>query len=429
MTTPVIQATAWYPPHGIGGTENYLAGLVAGLAARDIPSRIILPRPDGAPSSYDHQGAQVQTYAVNATPSESERQGAAHAGFESFLALLKGAAIYHQHSWTRGLGAHHLRAARRIGLKTILTVHVPSPLCLRGTMMRFGDAACDGFIEAGRCGACWAQSRGAPRPVAELLSHLPLARPLSGQGRFATALGARPLAQAKREAFDEMVDNADRIVAVCQWLYDALLLNGVPQQKLVLSRQGVSQDFFVVGDRRPAPGEALRLLYLGRWHPSKGIHIIVKALRLLPSDVAVELTIHGLAAGAEEKSYQAEVEKIAAADPRIRIKPPLPAGEVARALADFDVLLVPSQVLETGPLVVLEGQAAGLFIIGSRLGGIAELVGDAGILLPPADIAAWADAIGEAARRPRPLATPSKVRTMDEVAGDMAAIYGQLGEP
>jgi hypothetical protein len=46
--------------------------------------------------------------------------------------------IYHQHSWIRQLGGAHLHTARKAGLKTVLTVHMPTIFCLRGTMMRSG---------------------------------------------------------------------------------------------------------------------------------------------------------------------------------------------------------------------------------------------------------------------------------------------------
>ena len=39
-----------------------------------------------------------------------------------------------------------------------------------------------------------------------------------------------------------MVQAADRIVAVCDWLADALRANGVPENKLVTCRQGLSAD-------------------------------------------------------------------------------------------------------------------------------------------------------------------------------------------
>jgi len=61
---------------------------------------------------------------------------------------------------------------------------------------------------------------------------------------------------------------------------------------------------------------------------------------------------------------------------------------------------VPSQLLETGPLVVLESFAAGVPVIGSALGGIAEKVvgGVNGLLVSPHDsVQAWQDVLGRCA--------------------------------
>src|SRR3954466_10405457 len=95
----ILQATAWYPPFGIGGTETYVEGLVAGLARRGFESRILLPRPARAPPRYEHAGAFAFTYPVNDLQTSAEGRGAPHEGFESFVDLLKAnrGAIYHQH--------------------------------------------------------------------------------------------------------------------------------------------------------------------------------------------------------------------------------------------------------------------------------------------------------------------------------------------
>jgi glycosyltransferase involved in cell wall biosynthesis len=295
-------------------------------------------------------------------------------------------------------------------------------------MVRYGAAPCDGYIEAGRCGACWAHTRGAVRPVAELLSRIPLNKPLKRGGRIATALSARGLATEKRRDFAEMVANADRIVAVCQWLYDALLLNGVSQEKLVLSRQGLADGFTFPCRRESRPDGPLRLLYLGRWHPSKGVHVVVEAVRRIQAELPIELVVHGIAAGPEEEAYREQTERLAVGDPRIRFRPALPRENLPAALAEFDVLLVPSLWLETGPLVVLEAMAAGLFVVGSRLGGIAELVREPehGLLLPHADVGAWAKAIADLAGRQHVRTEPRTVRTMDTVAQEMADLYANL---
>ena len=433
----LVMATGWYPPYDIGGTEVYVEGLVDELSRLGAKCTVLAPRGENAPPLYRHSGVNVETYPVNARPSGEElREGSPHSGFDAFVDMLKRhqGAIYHQHAWTRGCGANHLRAARKLGFKTALTAHVASPICLRGTMMRLGAEACDGRIDEAACGACWAQERGVPASFSRALGRLPRLAARSARrfdGRLATALGARALAADKSQSLRAAFADSDRLVAVCQWLFDALALNGAPSNKLALSRHGLSAQYLEAAraaqTARPERGALLNLVYLGRWDRVKGVHIVVAAIRALPPGAPVRLTIHA-AAPASDAIYEAEVRRLAGGDARIDIAPPLARDDLARALVAHDVLVAPSQCLETGPYVVLEARAAGLFVLGSRLGGIAELVdeADAGELVEPGDVAQWAQAIARlAAMRARgELPRPRRcVRRQSDVARDMIEIY------
>jgi glycosyltransferase involved in cell wall biosynthesis len=438
----VLQATAWYPPYDLGGTEVYLEGLTGALRALGVESSVLVPRHAHASSNYEHAGTVVETYPVNQSPDPDEmRDCKPHLGFGEFQARLaaRRGSIYHQHSWSRGCGPNHLRAARELGFKTVLTVHVPGNICLRGTMLRYGTKPCDGRIEERRCGACWAHGRGMPRAAAAAAARLPLAaarRARHGRTRLATALAARALGAGQRAQLAEMVRNADRIVAVCQWLCDALAANGVPQEKLLLSRQGLPAAFLAAADaaKSTEPGSRnrpLKLLYVGRWAPVKGVHIVVRAIRALPSATRVQLTIHGLPGGAEEAAYEKRVRKLAEGEARIAFAPPLTRSDVAATMARHDALVVPSLWLETGPLVALEAQAVGLYVLGSRLGGIAELVADgtSGELIEVGSVHGWMAAVERLAQRHANGALthrPRGVRTMVAAADEMASLYRSL---
>jgi glycosyltransferase involved in cell wall biosynthesis len=95
------------------------------------------------------------------------------------------------------------------------------------------------------------------------------------------------------------------------------------------------------------------------------------------------------------------------------------------------VLAVPSIWFETGPQVVLEAHAAGVPVVGSDLGGIAERVQDGvnGLLVPPGDPLALAAALRSFVDDPdllTRLRPRHRVRTMDEVADETVAAYAQL---
>ena len=443
MAIRVLHASAWYPPTHVGGTEVYVTGLVQELRAYGIISRVIAPRESGCACDYEFEGTAVRAYSVSETTSREELRGdTPPQGISRFREILREEQpdVYHQHSWSRGLGAPHLRAARELGLRTVLTIHVPNNICLRGTMMRFGQVACDGHIDEVKCAACWSHGRGAPKLLAHALARVPSAfgsalRRGGIDGRAATALSARHLVGQRRAEFASMVDNADRVVAVCQWLYDALARNGLPTKKLVLSRQGVDPKFAARRQALERGGTSaegvFRLLYLGRWHSVKGVHVLVEAVRRIPEDVPLELVIHGIGEGAEERAYEAKVKDLAKGDPRIHFGPAILRERLAETLFQADAIAVPSTWMETGPLVVYEAKSVGIPVIGSRLGGIAELVRkpDDGVLVDPGSVQAWSEAIttmalNHTARRPRGI--PNTTRTMQDAAAEMATLYRLL---
>ena len=101
-------------------------------------------------------------------------------------------------------------------------------------------------------------------------------------------------------------------------------------------------------------------------------------------------------------------------------------------IADYDVLAVPSQWLETGPLVVLEAFAAGIPDVGSDLGGIAELVRHErdGLLVPADSIDAWRNALQALCLDRQSLTVLRNgiqgLRSMKNVATDMSRLYSDL---
>jgi glycosyltransferase involved in cell wall biosynthesis len=305
---------------------------------------------------------------------------------------------------------------------------------MRGTMLREGRVACDGEILSERCASCWLQSRGVPARVARCIGKLPqdffgLLEPVP---RVGPLLAAKKLAENRSKQVREMSAAADRIVAVCDWLQKALLANGVPARKLSLNRQGTGQSGQFIHPTVPKHGPTFRFGFLGRWDPVKGVHVLVDAFKRLGKSLQVELHICAVAGGSDSKRYRENVQFSAADERRIHFLPEINPEQVFEFLTEIDVLVVPSQWLETGPLVVLEAFAAGTPVIGSDLGGIKELVthGRNGLLISRDDVTAWTEAMARIAVD-RELFCQLRsgigsVRTMSHVADDMVNLYSEL---
>jgi glycosyltransferase involved in cell wall biosynthesis len=247
-----------------------------------------------------------------------------------------------------------------------------------------------------------------------------------------TALRASELVSIRHRAARALFDEADRIVAVCEWVRDVLVRNGVDAAKIALSRQGLSSPAPLRSRQRTADANAvLRMAFLGRLDVVKGLHVLIEALQLAPT-LPVTLDIFAVVQGEAGSRLMQAMQAKSAGDRRITFRPPVPADHTVDRLREYDVLAVPSQWMETGPLVVYEAFAAGTPVIGSRRGGIAELVEHEknGLLVEPASAHAWAGAIRRLVEErnllPRLQQGIGAVRTMWDVASEMQPVYQRV---
>jgi glycosyltransferase involved in cell wall biosynthesis len=87
--------------------------------------------------------------------------------------------------------------------------------------------------------------------------------------------------------------------------------------------------------------------------------------------------------------------------------------QVGKYMDDAVALVIPSIWPENFPTVVLEALAAGTPVIGSRVGGIPELVtdGETGLLIEPRDASALAAALDTAATKDWPTSAATSRQT------------------
>jgi glycosyltransferase involved in cell wall biosynthesis len=211
-------------------------------------------------------------------------------------------------------------------------------------------------------------------------------------------------------------------VFICpsRFLHDKMLEAGVFPERL-----RVLHNFVDVPDQPTWRGEGGPVLFVGRLEHYKGVDVLVQALAHLPSDTRVDVAGDG--------PERASLEQLAAqvAPGRVTFHGRVAKERVAEMVAGSAVMVVPSRWYENQPLVVLEGMAAGVPVVGSDLGGITELLGPtgAGALAPPNDPAALAAALSSMLHDPRAAAhAGSRGRATVELEYSPAGHLRQLDE-
>jgi glycosyltransferase involved in cell wall biosynthesis len=176
---------------------------------------------------------------------------------------------------------------------------------------------------------------------------------------------------------------------------DALaLLQAQGYRNVTVIPNGVDLERF-----RPQPqpaGPPFEVLGVGRAAAVKGVRVAVAAVERVREQHGLEARLcwvgpRAVAAGRRIGSASFEGCE------------PVPAAELPARYAAAHVVVVPSLARETFGLAALEGLACGRPVIVSDRGGLPEVVGSAGLVVPAGDVealaAALAELLGDPARR------------------------------
>jgi glycosyltransferase involved in cell wall biosynthesis len=399
----IIQVPFCFHPDPVGGTEIYVEALSHHLQSQGL--NILIAAPGDTSQTYQHNQLPIYRFALsphraNLNHLYGEGDPQAALAFSDILDHER-PDLVHLHAFTTGVSLRLVRAAKQRHIPVIFTYHTPTISCQRGTLLKNGTEVCNGKLDLHTCTKCTLQGLGLDPLAANLIGSLSTIvgkglGALQLQGKLWTALRMSDLVERRQTAFHHLMTEVDHIIAVCDWVKDVLLLNQVNTEKISVIRQGLCHDTL----EHPFPKLAtaatspLKLVFLGRIDSTKGLHILVQALATLPH-LPITLDIYGISQSSDSNPYQDHLIALAQQDSRITFEKPIPSAQVVQTLAQYDLLAVPSQWLETGPLVVLEAFAAGIPVVGSRLGGIAELVEDGlnGILVEPSSVGDWASTI------------------------------------
>jgi len=176
------------------------------------------------------------------------------------------------------------------------------------------------------------------------------------------------------EAARDVLNHAEKIIAISNYVKKAYVRFGVDQDKFVRIPLVSGGCDLVRSVRPPAPRRPVRFGFFTTLAPHKGAHVAVSAFRKLPADVPARLDIWGKG----KPEYEAELHRLAGPElnKRISFKGAYELDALPDMLRQMDVALAPVLWEEAQGMVVQEALAAKIPVIATDLGGIRDWVRD-----------------------------------------------------
>lgn len=130
-------------------------------------------------------------------------------------------------------------------------------------------------------------------------------------------------------------------------------------------------------------GGLFQIGYVGRLVREKGLPVLLEAAQRLKADgLAFHLNFVG--DGPMRKELQAQAQGLGISR-EITFAGELTGADLDRAVRPLDVVVMPSVWEETAGLAAIEQMMRGRAVIASDIGGLSEVVGQAGLKFPPGD--------------------------------------------
>lgn len=221
----------------------------------------------------------------------------------------------------------------------------------------------------------------------------------------------------RRKAGVGALNAADLVMAPGPYLKRVFEAMGVQPAKIKRVRLALPHFDSLRENARRAPGydhtpwspdemRPLRLAYLGNCWANKGLHVLARAIPMLPEGVAsrIELAIH---ASGDDRRFRAALAEF----PQVKFHGAYKPSDLTSILASCDAGVFAGIALENSPLVILEMLHAGRFVVASRRGAIADFVrdGENGLFFAASDPADLARAICRVVRGEVVIPTPREV--------------------
>jgi glycogen synthase len=325
----------------IGGVENVVMSLARGLAEASSQ--------DGTP--------EFEVTLVTETPAGDFDDGllsfrvVRQPKFQTLLQLFRGVDLVH----LCGPALLPLFLAWLLGKPAVIEHHGYQAICLNGLLLhRPGNTACPGHFQAGHymeCLRCEKQESSGLRSLIRLLLMFPRL--------FLSRKAARNLAITNH----------------------VLERHALPRSSVIY--YGIEDPLPKGPDSAcatPAP-EKVWFAYVGRLVPEKGIPVLLEAARTL-REKGEPFQIRLIGDGPERARLEATIARNGL-ESCVFLTGALSGAALGDALREVSVVVMPSVWEETAGLAAIEQMMRGKLVIASDIGGLGEIVRDAGLKCTP----------------------------------------------
>jgi glycosyltransferase involved in cell wall biosynthesis len=435
----VIQVLNHFLPHQTAGTEIYTWALSKQLQQQGVAAKVLIPHYGKTENAdYVYDGLAVHQYAEPSVVDRSLIMGfRAPDGLKHFVAYLQkeqpDLVHFHELAGSNGITLQHLKAAKSIGAKVIMTFHLAGYSCKTDTLFFRNKSLCNGEIDLRKCSTCYLHSRGYTNTACYLTAASTILHKLSINtskwgNRVGTALGTVPILAKLNTDLKTLVSSCDRIVAITEWYQKVLQTNGIDPNKISFIPQALPLDNVSDSIVNKAVHSPLRLLFLGRINKFKGLHLILEALKAIDTSL-VSLSIYG---NSDDEAYEQEQRIKTENQSNVFWGGKLEQKDVIPIMRKYDILCLCSTFSEMSPLVIQEAFAARLPVIASNVYGNAEQIihGENGLLFKFNDVEDLRRQIFKCINHPDLLDEMAKKitppRSFKELASDYLALYKSI---